>query len=295
MISPLAFRISVDERLRKEAAASGRPINRARTLLIMERFLARVVQEAPGALVLKGGLALELRLDRARTTRDVDMRAFGSPDEIPELLARVAATRPLPEDFIDFRVEANRHRPEIDGEGVRYIGQRFTITPSLANKPFGDPFGLDIAFADPMLGTPDILEGSSFFVRYGLSPLRIPAYPVPTHIAEKLHAYTLPRATLNTRVKDLVDVAILAGIDDHASGALADAIRLTFTFRGSHAVPGAVPEPPAAWRAPYERMRDEEALIWASIDDVFALASDFLNPVLAGIRGRWVGADKVWR
>lgn len=295
MTSPLAFRISVDERLRKEVAASGRPINRARTLLIMERFLARVVELAPEALVLKGGLALELRLDRARTTRDVDMRAFGSPEAIPELLARVAATRPVPEDFIDFRVEANRHRPEIDGEGVRYTGRRFVITPTLASKPFGDPFGLDIAFADPMLGRPDILEGSSFFVRYGLSPLRIPAYPMPTHIAEKLHAYTLPRTTLNTRVKDLVDIAILAGVDGHASADLAEAIRLTFTFRGSHAVPGALPEPPAAWHAPYDRMRREEALPWRSINDVSAEAGAFLNPVLAGIDGRWVVAIGVWR
>ena len=38
------------------------------SLLVMERFLTRMVAVAPDAFVLKGGLALELRLARARTT-----------------------------------------------------------------------------------------------------------------------------------------------------------------------------------------------------------------------------------
>ena len=38
------------------------------------------------AAILKGGLALELRLDRARTTKDVDLRMVGSPEGILERL-----------------------------------------------------------------------------------------------------------------------------------------------------------------------------------------------------------------
>ena len=64
--TPQQFRASVESRLSAEASATGRSINRVRTLLVMERFLTRMV--APDAFVLKGGLALELRLARARTT-----------------------------------------------------------------------------------------------------------------------------------------------------------------------------------------------------------------------------------
>jgi hypothetical protein len=40
------------------------------------------------AVMLKGGLVLELRLERARTTKDVDLRIGGSSDDV---LARLQA------------------------------------------------------------------------------------------------------------------------------------------------------------------------------------------------------------
>lgn len=53
---------------------------RRRQLLVFDRFLARLARELGNAMMLKGGLALELRLERARTTKDVDLRLVGSPD-----------------------------------------------------------------------------------------------------------------------------------------------------------------------------------------------------------------------
>jgi hypothetical protein len=36
--------------------------------------------------------------------------------------------------------------------------------------------------------------------------------PIETHLAEKLHAYTMPRVRPNTRVKDLPDLVLLGTI-----------------------------------------------------------------------------------
>lgn len=76
--SPAAFKQALEQRLRA-SAKSGAEMARSRQLLVFNRFLARVVVAMGDAVVLKGGLALELRLERARTTRDVDLQVFGSP------------------------------------------------------------------------------------------------------------------------------------------------------------------------------------------------------------------------
>ena len=77
--SPAAFKAALDQRLRNVAEpAIG--ITRRRQLLVFDRYLARLVQVFGSAATLKGGLVLELRLARARTTRDIDLRVAGSPD-----------------------------------------------------------------------------------------------------------------------------------------------------------------------------------------------------------------------
>jgi len=53
---------------------SGPDFNRRRQLLVFDRFLARIVDLFGDAMTLKGGVAMELRLERARATRDVDLR-----------------------------------------------------------------------------------------------------------------------------------------------------------------------------------------------------------------------------
>ena len=71
--SPLRFKDALEQRLRN-AATDGVAFARARQMLVFDRFLARVAASFGDAAVLKGGLVLELRLARARTTRDIDLR-----------------------------------------------------------------------------------------------------------------------------------------------------------------------------------------------------------------------------
>jgi len=75
--SPQAFKEAVEQRLRS-ASKNGVDFARRRQLLVFDRFLARIVAVLRDAVLLKGGLVLELRLDRARTTKDIDLRLIGS-------------------------------------------------------------------------------------------------------------------------------------------------------------------------------------------------------------------------
>ena len=80
-ISPESFKQALEQRL-KAASRAGTEFARKRQLLVFERFLARVSLVFGDAAMLKGGLVLELRLERARTTNDVDLRVLGDPTKV---------------------------------------------------------------------------------------------------------------------------------------------------------------------------------------------------------------------
>ena len=107
------------------------------------------------------------------------------------------------------------------------------------------------------------------------------------HVAEKLHALTLPRSHPNSRVKDLPDLALLGTIRHIAGSDLRSAIEQTFTSRGTHDVPQRLPDPPNAWAPVYERMARENGLPWLSLPSLLEAVRGFLDPVLDGDPGTW--------
>jgi len=68
-----AFKEAVEHRLR-DRTPKNVSVARTRQLLVFDRFLARLVIELGTSVTLKGGVALELRIARARTTKDIDLR-----------------------------------------------------------------------------------------------------------------------------------------------------------------------------------------------------------------------------
>ena len=294
--TPAAFRASVEDRLKKEVGPGrGADLNRRRVLMVMERFVARLTTVLPDSALLKGGLALELRLDAARTTRDVDVRVLGDRGGLVARLRAMEAHRPDPEDFLVFAISEDPVHPRLTGDGIKYDGYRFKVKAALAGKPYA-AFGLDIALGDPIHGEPEILVGSTFFERYGIPPIRVRVYPPASHLAEKLHAYTLPRDRVNTRLKDLVDMPLLGqALDGSEAESVRQAIDLTFGFRGSHPVPAALPAPPRQWLGPYTRLREVEQLPWADVDELYGVAGRLLDPVVEGLEGTWSATDWTWK
>ncbi len=280
-----AFKQALEQRLRT-ASDSGPDFSRRRQLVVFDRFLARVVLDFGDAVTLKGGLAVELQLERARTTKDVDLRVIGAPDAFLDRL-RAAINRDLG-DFLVFEVRPDDRHPEIQNDGMRYEGQRFRAECSLAGKIYGRPFGVDVAYGDPIFGEPTTVVANDVLGFAGITPPTLRVYPMETHIAEKLHAYTMPRSRPNTRVKDLPDLALIATARALDAQRLRSAIEQTFAFRGTHDVPDRLRSPLDTWEAPYASLARQDQLRWAMLADVFEAARSFLDPVLAG------SLDAVW-
>ncbi len=290
--TPAAVRVALEDRIRAASRQAGRPMDRTRILLVMERFLARALVVLPSTTLLKGGLALELHLGRARTTRDIDLRLMGPPDGAA--LLRAAAELVLdPDDHLRFGVRPHPAHPTMEGDGLLYEGERYRVDANIATKPYAT-FGVDLAWGDVVTGDPPVNVGSDLLSFLGIEPLRVRCYPPTTHIAEKLHAYTLPRPHPNTRLKDLVDLALLGTSKGHTSIDLDAAIRATFRARDTHPVPSAVSNPPAAWTPRYATLRAEDDLGWVDLPALVAAVRAFLDPLLDGVEGTWDPASWSW-
>ena len=181
-----------------------------------------------------------------------------------------------------FTIRPDDRHPEIQNDGMQYDGVRFRAECSLAGKVYARPFGVDVAFGDPILGEPEVMVAQDALAFAGIAPPTLRVYPVETHVAEKLHAYTMPRARPNSRVKDLPDLALIATAGAVEAGRLRAAIDQTFAFRGTHAVPGNLPAPPDTWEGPYATIAKEDQLRWPTLDEAFKAARAFLDPMLAG-------------
>lgn len=291
--TPLAFKQALEQRLRA-ASTAGTDFARRRQLLVFDRFLARLIQVAGDAVTLKGGLVLEFRLARARTTKDVDLRMMGSSGDVLEQLQE--AGRLDLGDYMRFEVRPDAEHPDIQNEGMRYDGFRFRAECRLAGMIYGRAFGVDVAFGDPLVGEPDVVTADDLLAFAGIAPPSLRLYPVVSHVAEKLHALTMPRARPNTRVRDLPDLALLATTGSIDGVALRRALEKTFEFRGTHPVPVAVPPPPVFWEAPYAAMAASDELAWLTLAQVSEAVSAFLNPALGlADAGTWEPSRWRWK
>jgi len=289
--SPQAFKEALEQRLRS-ASKNGVDFARRRQLLVFDTFLARLVSILRDTVLLKGGLVLELRLDRARTTKDIDLRLIGSPETVLTDLQK--AGRQALGDFMNFEVSRDTEQPKIQNDGMKYEGLRFRAECRLAGKLYGRAFGVDVAFGDPILGEPEVVTVDDVLEFAGIAPPVVRLYPVETHIAEKLHAYTMPRTRPNSRVKDLPDIALLATTGPLDATRVRSALEQTFHFRATHAVPSSLPEPPASWLNPYREMARENELAWTTLEQLSTAVSGFINPVLAGRSGVWHPTEWTW-
>jgi hypothetical protein len=150
-------------------------------------------------------------------------------------------------------------------------------------------------FGDPILGEPETVTADDTLAFAGIAPPVLQLYPIETHIAEKLHAYTMPRARPNTRVKDLPDIALLATIQPLEAARLSTALEQTFEYRATHPLPPSLPAPPASWSASYTEMARANALAWATLEQLTTATKAFLNPALAGNGSIWHPDTWTWK
>lgn len=279
-----AFRQALDQRLRS-GSGGGVHLDPLRQAVAFDRFLARVVAEFGDAVILKGGVGLGLRVPRARTTKDVDLRITDAPDR---LLVRLqdAVLRRF-DDFLVFTIGRDPDHPAIAVEGMAQAVQRFRVAARIDGRLFARPFGVDVGIDDPLVGEIETIAAPDLLDFAGIAPPLLRLYPIESHIAEKLHAFTMPRPRPNSRVKDLPDLALLASAQPIDGATLRQALAATFGARQTHPLPRMLPDPPSSWREPYAAMAVNDDLPWADLEKVTAAARAFLDPPLAGSGTRW--------
>lgn len=203
--------------------------------------------------VLKGGYALEMRFLRARSTKDLDLtvrRREGFTESAASLRERllVAASMELP-DFFTFEI----------GEAMADLNQapdggaRFPVDARLDGRTFVK-FHVDLGVGDEVLEPLENVEGEDWLGFAGISAAVVPVLSIEQHWAEKFHAYTRPRETTNSRVRDLVDLVLILEQHQLSSDRIRKAVDATFTRRSTHPVPEGILAPPADWQKPFAEL-----------------------------------------
>lgn len=286
--SPAAFRAAVDSRLRDYARRAGVPVQVVRRQAALERLMARLGRVAPGRWALKGGLALDTRLPgHARASMDMEIDHVEGAAASRDDLLRAAA-----EDLRDHFAFAIAGSEEVQ-EGGRRLVLRFRFDASVAGVAF-EPLQVDVTIQAPDFWEIEAAERPGLLAEVGLGPIEVMLVPLGRQVAEKVHAYSRRYNGESTRVRDLVDLTIICLFEPVEARKLRDEITRTFARRGTHAVPEEFPAPPADWAKAFA----EEALavgIPRGLTDAHAIASRWLNPVLAGTAmGSWDPKRQVW-
>jgi hypothetical protein len=140
-------------------ASSGVDFARRRQLFVFDRILARVVRELGDSVILEGGVVVELRVERGRTTKDIDLRLVGSPVGVLDRL-RTAAAFELG-DFMIFDVIPDaehppviRMRPEVEQGALRPS----EVLAGLLDHLDGDR---RVLYLDALLGVLVVVEGEN--------------------------------------------------------------------------------------------------------------------------------------
>ena len=124
-------------------------------------------------------------------------------NQIVHEMLQKAASVPLG-DWFAFSIGS----PVMDLDAAPYGGARYPVEARMDARIFAR-FHLDMGIGDAVMKPLEAVEGRDWleFAGIGAPPFRM--IPSEQQFAEKLHAYTLPRSTPNSRVKDLIDLLLL--------------------------------------------------------------------------------------
>jgi hypothetical protein len=298
--SAAAFRAALRARLSAAAKAyGGHGLDELQRQFAYDRLLARAFTGPDSQRwVLKGAGALLARLPQARHSRDLDL-AFLVPDservddDLDEALESLqeAVDRDLGDHF---RFEVLRVSPlQEAAKGrrlhlVAYLGTRYAA------------FHVDVVVGTTMTGAPELAQPLTSVDIPGLVRPTYRLFPLADHIADKLCAIIeihdqggAPRPS--TRIKDLVDLALIASTQRPQARTLRHAVIGGCAHRRMR-VPErfAVPDV-EVWRAGYPAKAREAAGVVPDFAEAVKLVAALLDPILAGTAaGVWNPKSASW-
>jgi hypothetical protein len=260
-------------------------------MVAFDRLLARLIQAQPDQWVLKGGLALQIRLgDRARTTKDIDLLSLTESNQVFDSL-REAVSLDLG-DWFNFEVGRPSDDQDRTAGGIRY-----TAVSLLDGRAF-ERFHIDVGLGDPLAEAVDFLAMPGLLSFAEIYPVVVPCYPITQQLAEKCHAYTRQYSSgASSRIKDFVDMILLAEMGAISGQKLTAAIEATFRTASTHDIPDQIPPPPEAWKTGFRRMADEVGLSDYSLESSYWLIQQFLDPILVGEARdlQWNPESRSWK
>jgi hypothetical protein len=282
-LSAAAFRKGLEDRLGNQSRATSVEVDRLRRRVIFERLLARLARSDDADWVLKGGMALEVRLgNRARATRDLDLALRGV---VPQgkmgewIRSALVEALSIDHDGDGFEFSIVGDQPILP-KAADQDGWRFRIDARLAGRIF-ERVRTDIVPDPERIAGTDRLRLPALLSFAGIEAVEIDVVNRREHFAEKLHALTRPRFRPNTRVKDLADLLLL--IDE---GLVADADLLKVTsrvFAGTEPfeIPAEIADPPELWRESYGQLVTDLELPAKTLDEAMTALRAFWTQVLA--------------
>lgn len=254
--NPTHFRRALEDRLKSKAGENTSELQRLRRQVSFDRLLARLFYDKNSPWILKGGYAMQLRLNKARATKDIDLAVretkllTNDPTKQNEALLEILLERKDLDlhDFFTFMLSG----PTRDLDAAPYGGARFHIEARIDDRTF-EKFHLDIGIGDVWIEPLEKIDSEDFLDFIGIPIQSYPVISKEQQFAEKLHAYTLPRGEgiRNSRVKDLVDMLLLINTNSLQLDKLEVAIEETFKRRNTHKVPQSLLAPPSDWISPF--------------------------------------------
>ncbi len=221
---------------------------------------------------------MELRVKAARTTRDIDLGMKRFPTSAPGWQANAGTIleslrdlgRTDLRDFFDFLIADATQ----DLDAAPYGGARHPVDARLGGRTFVK-FHLDVSAGDVSREPYERLDGTDWLAFAGIPAGTFWAISREEQFAEKLHAYTLPRAgSENTRVKDLIDLILLIEKSHLEVARVSRAIRETFQRRKTHELLTTLMPPPGSWSTPFSELA-AECGIEPNLDKQFAVVARF--------------------
>ena len=277
-----ALRRALEDRLHHAASTQQVDLARLRRQVAFDRLLARLFHSDEALWALKGGYAMELQLRVARTTVDIDLTLpatltlpseAASANTIVREMLQESAVLDLGDWFV-YTIGA----PMLELDAAPHGGARYPIECRMDGRIFSR-FHLDVGIGDVVMLPLQTIRGQDWLGFAGITAATVRMTSKEQQVAEKLHAYTLPRNTANSRVKDLVDLLLLIRSGDVSLEKLPEAIRMTFERRKTHAIPTQLASPPESWNTQFRTLATD-CSISTGLDDAFAEVTAFFEALL---------------
>lgn len=260
-----------------------------------DRFLCRVFSEDEHSeWVLKGGSAMLARIPTTRRTLDADLFKQGYDlNQSLEDLKRLAS-KDL-HDFFTFTFESVT--PIAQGDNQPYLdGYRVIFRMNLGAKELSN-IHIDLVARQGALRNIEVVSPRNLpILPKKLESHQYRLYPIANQIADKACAVVERiNGRESTRIKDLVDLAIIANTQDCSSSELTEALRdecrrrrLSFPL---------IFRIPRSWRTPQFRKTSAGTPVQSyDLKDAEELVSRFLDaPISSNLHSlRWNHANLQW-